>query len=99
MSICLRRRECIAGLGGVAAWPLVARAQRPAMRVIGYLSDGTPAVNYMDAFRKDLSEMGYVEPNVRVEFRWAAPAGLPGLAADLVRSQVALIVAPGGNAL
>jgi putative ABC transport system substrate-binding protein len=75
------------------------RAQQPAVRVIGHLSDGTPAVNYMDAFRKDLSEMGYVEPNVRVEFRWADPAGLPGLAADLVRSQVALIVAPGGGAL
>jgi putative tryptophan/tyrosine transport system substrate-binding protein len=70
------------------------------MRVIGHLGLGSPPrVDYMEAFRKGLSEMGYVEPNVRVEFRWADRAGLPELASNLVRSQVAVIVAPGGDAL
>jgi putative ABC transport system substrate-binding protein len=95
----MRRRQFIAGLGSVAAWPLAARAQQPAMRVIGHLSLAPQPVNYMEAFRKGLSEMGYVEPNVRVEFRWADRARLPELASNLVRSQVAVIVAPSGDAL
>jgi hypothetical protein len=63
MSICLRRREFIAGLGCAVAWPLATRAQQPAMPVVGYLTGGRPEAiaNQLTAFRKGLSEMGYVE--------------------------------------
>ncbi len=97
----IRRRELVFLLGGTAvAWPLSARAQQPATPVIGFLGLGSPAQN-MDnvaGFRQGLAEGGYVEGrNVTIEFRWANGQfrSLPGLAADLVRSQAAVIVASG----
>jgi putative ABC transport system substrate-binding protein len=102
MRIFLRRREFIAGLGGAAAWPLGARAQQAAMPVIGYLGPGAPAPgDVVSAFRKGLSEMGYVEGrNLAIEFRWAQndSGRMQELAADLVRRRVAVIVAAGTGA-
>ena len=92
----MRRREFIAGLGSAAAWPVVARAQQPAMSVVGFLgitSAGTRP--YLAAFRQGLSETGYVEgDNVLVEYRWSEDQynRLPDLAADLISHHVNVIV-------
>jgi putative ABC transport system substrate-binding protein len=99
----MRRREFIAGLAGVAAWPLAARAQQAAMPVIGYFYAGSPEpfANQVAAFRKGLNESGYVEGrNLTIEYRFAHDeiSRLPELAADLVRHRVAVIAAPGGTA-
>jgi putative tryptophan/tyrosine transport system substrate-binding protein len=96
----MKRRQFIAGLGGAAAWPLVARAQQATVPAVGYLYAGSPETStyLVAAFHKGLSEMGYVEGrNVAIEYRWAHNdySRLPELAADLVRHQVAVIAVPG----
>ena len=104
MAIHIGRRHFISALGGtVAAWPLAARAQQSAMPVVGYLGTGVPGpfVKETDAFRQALAEAGYIEgQNVRIEYRWAGNqlAQLPALAAELVRSQVSVLIATGGSA-
>ena len=100
----MRRREFIAGLGSVAAWPVVARAQQPAMPVIGYLGHQSADDDYKNVtvpFLQGLKETGYVEgQNVVVEYRYAENQidRLPALAVDLVRRRVAVIVANGATA-
>jgi putative tryptophan/tyrosine transport system substrate-binding protein len=95
------RRKFTALLGGAAAWPIVARAQQPVGRTIGWLSARSrPADNLtLTGFRKGLSETGYVEgKNLTIDYRWAEGEydRLQALAADLVRNQVAVIAAVGG---
>jgi putative ABC transport system substrate-binding protein len=96
----MKRRDFIAGLGSAAAWPLVARAQQPAMPVVGCLNLAPPGLSAdrLRVFRQGLSETGYVEGrNLAIEYRWGEDDydRLPALAADLVRRHVAAIVAFG----
>ncbi len=99
----MRRREFIAGLGSAAAWPVVARAQQPAVPVIGYLSSRSPDADaaFVAAFRQGLKDAGQVEgQSFTIEFRWAnnETAQLPALAADLVGRRVSVMAAITGNA-
>jgi putative ABC transport system substrate-binding protein len=98
----IRRREFIAGIGA-AAWPVVARAQQPAMPVVGFLDVGSPEgySTLLSGVRKGLSDSGYVEgTNLSIEYRWAENdlGRLPEMAADLVRRRVSVIVAPAASA-
>ena len=94
----LGRRKFIILLGGVAAWPVTARAQQPRMQTVGYLHPGAPEGVARDvaAFRRSLNEAGYIEgDSVGIEFRWAEGKfdRLPALAADLARRNAAVIFA------
>ena len=93
----MRRRQFIAGLTGAVAWPVVARAQQAAVPVVRWLDSPETEREFLLSFRKGLAETGYVEGrNVMIEYRWAENDNdrLSAFAADLVRRQVALVVAP-----
>ena len=99
----MRRREFTAGLGGAAAWPLVAQAQQRTVPKVGYLNAGTADTigSVTAAFLRGLGEYGYVEgDNVELLYRWANAHydRLPALARDLVQHRVNVIVATGGTA-
>jgi putative ABC transport system substrate-binding protein len=98
----MRRRAFITLLGGATAWPLVARAQQPALPVVGVLDSGSldPRRHLVAAFRQGLKETGYLEgQNVAIEYRWAQDQyeRLPALAVDLINHPVVLLVATGGT--
>jgi putative ABC transport system substrate-binding protein len=103
MVLGIGRRQFISALGvGAVAWPLTARAQQPALPVVGFIRDGSADANARNvaAFRKGLNEIGYVEgQNVTVEYHWLEGHydRLPALVADLVQRQVAVIATPGST--
>jgi putative ABC transport system substrate-binding protein len=103
MTVTIGRRKFLATLGGAAAWPLAARAQQQAVPVVGFVSarSAEASVRSNAAFRKGLSETGYVEgQNVAVEYHWLEGqfSRLPSLMAELVHLRVAVIVTPNNAA-
>jgi putative tryptophan/tyrosine transport system substrate-binding protein len=97
----VNRRAFITLLGGAAAWPFAARAEQPAIPVIGFLGSASPETYsvFLAALREGLNDAGFVEPrNCRIEFRWARDQfdRLPALAAELVGQKPAVIVTAGG---
>src|SRR5215813_9447147 len=99
----MRRREFIIAGTSAAAWPLAARAQQAVMPVVGFLSSASFATmqEYIVAYKRGLADGGFTEGrNVAIEYRWAEGHNdrLPGLAADLVRREVAVLAAPGSVA-
>jgi putative ABC transport system substrate-binding protein len=102
MTALMKRREFILGLGAVVTWPMAARAQQPAMPIVGFVSgrSAEASVRQAAAFRKGLNEIGFVESqNVMVEYHWLEGQynRLPSLMADLVRRRVAVVATPGSN--
>src|SRR5271157_4667836 len=103
----MRRREFIRTLGGAAAtaaWPLAARAQQPAMPVVGFLGGVSPEsyTDHMTAFFRGLKEAGYAEgQNLRIEQRWARGQldQLPALLSDLIGRRVSVLVTAGGTSV
>jgi putative tryptophan/tyrosine transport system substrate-binding protein len=98
----MRRREAIRLVGGAAAWPLAAWGQQAAVPVIGFMSGRSPADSayLVDAFRQGLREAGYFEgETISVEYRWADGEydRLPGFASDLLRRNVLVLAAAGGD--
>jgi putative tryptophan/tyrosine transport system substrate-binding protein len=96
----MRRREFVAGLGSAAAWPVVARAQQPALPVVAFVNASTAEASAAKAaaFRRGLTEAGYIDgQNVTIEYHWLEGQllRLPVLMADLVRRRVAVIATPG----
>src|SRR5580693_5692254 len=101
MAVDIGRRGFIAALSGTAVWPLAARAQQPAMPLVGFLTAGSADVARVAAFRKGLNEIGYVEgQNVTVESHWLEGQydHVPALVADLVRRRAAVIATIGAPA-
>jgi putative tryptophan/tyrosine transport system substrate-binding protein len=99
----MKRRAFITLLGGAAAWPLAARAQQPAIPIVGYVHVDSPQSipGLLAAFREGLGETGFVEgQNLVIEYRWAENdvSRIPELVADLVRRRVAVIATPGTSA-
>ena len=100
----IRRRDFITLLGGAAAWPLAARAQQPAIPVVGFMSARTPedSVLELEAFQRGLGEEGSVigGRNITIEYRWARGdyGRLPAFAAELVQRRVNVLVGTGGDA-
>ena len=99
----MKRREFIVGASAVAAWPVAALAQQPAMPVVGFVNPASPGGSYppLPAFLKGLGETGFVEGrNVAIEYRWAEGhyERLPALIADLVQHKVSVVAATGTNA-
>src|SRR5215467_5047492 len=104
MSICLRRREFVAGLGGAAAWPLAARAQQRAMPVIGFLSGRTADADasILISFRRGLGDVGYAEGrNVAIEYRFADGRydRVYAQFTDLTQRKVGVVVLAGPGAI
>jgi putative tryptophan/tyrosine transport system substrate-binding protein len=95
----VRRRDFISLLGCAVAWPLAARAQQPAIPVVGFLGSEsrTRSGNLLRFFHQGLGELGFVEgQNLAIDYRWADGQNdrLPALAEDLVRRKVSVIAAP-----